>query len=856
MGQVISKAAKPKRCNLNKLLQLGTPAAGEYILVSSDNSMNATGQGNFDCYIVGDGTTPTTLLELKHINAADALMLSKFFSIKVTTGINMVNPAKYINEAYINSSGVEVSYPTWSHTPYIPVEAGVEYYTVGVNNNGVITPMRFVNWYDANKNPISQVGNQYYVTAPENAAYCICSTYNNNGNYSILRKTGLFKGHLSYAQFEEYHETCSLLFSDNIPFQEKDGESVINKEDVADLFGDTLDKTQLLSYTPEIISQTNLLNPSTLTKGYYRPGQTPAAFNTMVYSEEIPVSPNTQYSVRVYGISGQLGAARFVTYYNSSRTLISNEAMVSQFTTPSNCAYVVVSFYYKSTSDEEFDLTQTGLFLGSTYTFEPYVLRQASLLYLPNTLLNGKDGKELVTKDDISPYISSLNCIIVKSGNAIEFESGNDKFTSTLNNQNGIFNLQNVTFNSNARSISDDIAPTHTQNTTIGANHGDLCYAATITGHGLDNTSIGTLWEGSNGKNYVVMGIPNINTVVFQGENEGSRYFPIYHILPVGTTLTRNGTSLTVSAVAQYQLYPITKNVSHRVLVDNREKNGDFNVDCESLSIVEQYDIMSINDIQNNIIARAGSSAAAVYTGDSMLRVNNVFEFQKNMAIVATGTYYAISKQRRNDFMLLQASRITDAQYYMPNSLPMNGYDFRTPVTVPWSSSLPAFLVGESAWADANNPVNRVLMISSAECLAIGFIPTGVGAALKDYTNNTFELRNDTGKIYPHGVDNKIGWFMEAGDVNTLALYTCRFVPQTAPRLALYHYKYNGSTYVYVDYSASTTDLVIVEDSLNGKTIEVVESVNTTLKSNIYNGGFYVNANYVSGETCYIVVKI
>lgn len=65
MGQIVSTAAKPKRCNANLLSQVPTPAAGEYILVSSDNSMNAAGQGNFDCYIVGDGTTAATELELK-----------------------------------------------------------------------------------------------------------------------------------------------------------------------------------------------------------------------------------------------------------------------------------------------------------------------------------------------------------------------------------------------------------------------------------------------------------------------------------------------------------------------------------------------------------------------------------------------------------------------------------------------------------------------------------------------------------------------------------------------------------------------------------------------------------------------
>jgi len=71
MGQIIGSAAKPKRCNLNKLSQLETPAAGEYILVSSDNSMNAAGQGHFDSYIIGDGKKAATALELHKYKAEE-----------------------------------------------------------------------------------------------------------------------------------------------------------------------------------------------------------------------------------------------------------------------------------------------------------------------------------------------------------------------------------------------------------------------------------------------------------------------------------------------------------------------------------------------------------------------------------------------------------------------------------------------------------------------------------------------------------------------------------------------------------------------------------------------------------------
>ncbi len=68
MGQIVGLKAKPKRCNLNALGSVPTPAAGEYILVSYDNSMTANGQGNFDRYIMGDGRTAATELELKYLD--------------------------------------------------------------------------------------------------------------------------------------------------------------------------------------------------------------------------------------------------------------------------------------------------------------------------------------------------------------------------------------------------------------------------------------------------------------------------------------------------------------------------------------------------------------------------------------------------------------------------------------------------------------------------------------------------------------------------------------------------------------------------------------------------------------------
>ena len=136
MGQIIGRAAKPKRCNLNKLSQLGTPAAGEHILVSSDNSMNAAGQGNFDCYIEGDNTHLATELPLKPLGTET-----------IGEGIKNTPTSGAVFDALANG----LIYNKWSHStfnattwqnPCITLTSGIELTDVGdyiemdVNPNG------------------------------------------------------------------------------------------------------------------------------------------------------------------------------------------------------------------------------------------------------------------------------------------------------------------------------------------------------------------------------------------------------------------------------------------------------------------------------------------------------------------------------------------------------------------------------------------------------------------------------------------------------------------------------------------------------------------------------------------------
>lgn len=102
MGQIVSAAAKPKRCNLNQLSQVPTPAAGEYILVSSDNSMTADGQGNFDAYVEGDGVKAAKMLKLHYLKDVDDLLKLSIYREK--TELSFTEANGYVYQASISGT--------------------------------------------------------------------------------------------------------------------------------------------------------------------------------------------------------------------------------------------------------------------------------------------------------------------------------------------------------------------------------------------------------------------------------------------------------------------------------------------------------------------------------------------------------------------------------------------------------------------------------------------------------------------------------------------------------------------------------------------------------------------------------
>ena len=79
---------------------------------------------------------------------------------------------------------------------------------------------------------------------------------------------------------------------------------------------------------------------------------------------------------------------------------------------------------------------------------------------------------------------------------------------------------------------------------------------------------------------------------------------------------------------------------------------------------------------------------------------------------------------------------------------------------------------------------------------------------------------------------------------------------QPQGRICEYHYELNEKLYVYLDYSDSINDVIVIDEKWDNKPIEVIESRNVTLLTDMYNGGIRVRSAYVNGETAFMVMRV
>lgn len=765
---------------------------------------------------------------------------------------NLFNTETVQNNKYVGSipPGAIATATGWTCSAFIPVTPGLAYTLSGTKSR-----VGF-GFYDSAFNPVRYSGINLGTVTPLTGEVYVCF------NLQSVAQPGYSNIQFEQSAFATAYEPFGYLVKKEV---------VEGLEDAIQNAQDALEATAALAaFDIEEVVSVNLFNPHTVIlqtlvsqiTGALISAQT--LYNT---TDLTPVLPSQLYTG--LNISGA-EVFRTVAFYNAVGTFISGvDGFVTSFTTPSTAAFVRVSVF------ASYAVTGYGIFLGASPTWQPYTGGYVVKLVDDNVPTLSKDLDAVATIKDVQTLAGPTAndpkvdynlaaggalTITYPFGNIVGKVAENRGFDG-----NNMFNFASFSLAGVAASNVDDAAPVHAFATTIGANHGPTVYNATIASHGLTNTAIGTAWLNSGGINFYVLRIINSSTVVFLSQNNGTANSPAFVALTTGT-LTRSGTTLTVSSVVAAQMYPSIINLQRRVLINGSTEITSGAGTAQYIDVVESYDIMTQDSVLQAAIARAGTSGAPVYTGDPALRIENIYRFVPGGTCIVINTFKAIRPVTFADIMVTQAGRIGTngaTQYYVPNSSPLNGsVDLRTPTAITWSGAIPSTFVVNASQPEPTNPPNRVISYFNNLGFALGYLPTrGVGKALDTFTARSFEIRNDTGKIYPHALEStRIGSPIPVNTVVSTVMYrsyTNLAETRVGNRLSYFSFEFEGATYAYVDYSASMQDFVNLQrPALNGKEIEVLEAKNAVLQNDTYNDGMHVKATYVAGQTCYVVARI
>ncbi|EPR2730765.1 SGNH/GDSL hydrolase family protein [Klebsiella pneumoniae] len=234
-------------------------------------------------------------------------------------GTNLFNKNKVV-DGYINEFGAWFPVPAASGSVYITSEY------IKVSAGDVLNSsrsMRFINFYDSDKKHLSSVSAVNVVTAPASAAYVRITTLLSNKDAMFVARASVLP------PVEDYVHVMRKALPDGFQIR---------------IPGDIVDADQLdIDFVKHglIVLGKNLFNRATVQSGYINESGTVISPDSRyVYSDYIPVEFSTSYALRV--------GARFITFYNASKTFIRTDASSTQaltsFVTDSEIAYVRITF--------------------------------------------------------------------------------------------------------------------------------------------------------------------------------------------------------------------------------------------------------------------------------------------------------------------------------------------------------------------------------------------------------------------------------------------------------------------------------------------------------------------------------
>jgi hypothetical protein len=447
--------------------------------------------------------------------------------------------------------------------------------------------------------------------------------------------------------------------------------------------------------------------------------------------------------------------------------------------------------------------------------------------------------------------------------------------------------MNDLNFGEKIAEPTDDRAPSNYNGTYIAANHGcDKGRICTVVGHGKTTEDIGSEYS-TGGNSYYIIGIQDANNLIMLGENIGTNALWDFRTAITGNYIYVRGgvnnSNFTVTAIAQLQVIPATKNISVSWFADGVpvSRTTIEAIRCNVFEVVETYDIVNLSESLDYLIANTGTTytnaqlVIALQQGGSQVRISNRFQYQANGAMVTTQEFESLQQIDIGYYGYIQMNALTNlaaypnTKLYYPKTLPQTigarVWDLRQLEDFNAANANTSELIfPPNKWEYPTNAPSRFIefLADAGNVRKIGFAggyvsDIGIGATRSSNLDSAGFIFTSR-KIYPFGIDTGLNPL----PINTV--YAAKAFRQYFDATdtsfqnatSITTNKASGYTYFYIDYHQITaSDTIFVGYGNNGKAITIVEkSANVELlTSTVVNDSIQVSMT--TGNTGFIVVK-
>jgi hypothetical protein len=425
----------------------------------------------------------------------------------------------------------------------------------------------------------------------------------------------------------------------------------------------------------------------------------------------------------------------------------------------------------------------------------------------------------------------------------------------------------------------DDACPTKINGIYISGNHGNSGgMTITANSHGKTLADVGSVFTDDVGIEYYLLKIIDANSLLMISENISAdpKSWNFKKPSP-GVVLTyqsngNNTNDITIASNATTQIYPSVKNVKIKFISDGVELLADGNYESNDITYLESYDVVDTVNMASRIVSNrptGGYGTQPDFTdGETLISRVNTYKVQDACKVTLLWNWIA-RKEFYIDYFggtqsaFLKPGWATSLKRYIPSSLPVSDgittYDFRMPVnTSPlWNT----MNLTSEYWENDVAPSRAVDIMTDGSLtvnLNIGFLPVGVaGDNRSNNVNNAWYLYN-SGKLYPHAIDSKIGPSgLVPGGTAKQGINFRGWSEKDTSRTNLFFVENGMDTYVFIDWHSAIEDKVDLPTELMGKSITVVEkSDNVIINATIIIGAIDITVAASTPMYGYCILKI